>query len=462
MSPRKDYAALPDHWWEHCSGIVRFTPKMDGKTITDIIGDLDDVKGWGFDAVEIFAPYQGGTEYSGLDVVDYYSVDASIGTMDDFKSLVEECHRRRLAIIIFVNLGYSAMDFPAFLKACDFVKAGFDSPEVHWFLWSDTGTEEFDRSLIPYFMNDADGNWHYSEKAGKYYWVKWRGDKGNVRLPQFNFGSSSWQAECKRVVKFWMDTEIDGMVVDAVNWYMNCNWLINNETITDIINSYGNKYIQPEGAGGFCDDPVKWITEGKYNSVQDYGLYVWWTGYDAVSEAIKSGNPRGIEYNLRRYRDRVVKAGGVTYQGPSWAWGRKSELTEPQKLLEMSIYATVGELFACSSSLMEMDWSHEYKTKLRKLLRVLQNCPALQAAGDRKRIMTNDDDKYYAFMRTTKDRQQKALIVMNFQQEAQTIKMRLGEEKCLKDVITGERAKSKPELELDVEPYGYRIFLVEN
>lgn len=236
--------------------------------------------------------------------------------------------------------------------------------------------------------------------------------------------------------------------------------MVNKETITDIINNYGNKYIQPEGAGGFCDDPVRWITEGRYNSVQDYGLYIWWTGYDIVFEAIRSRNPRGIEYNLRRYRDRVIKAGGVTYQGPSWAWGIKTELTCPQKLLEASVYATVGELFACSSKLMEIDFTFEYKMKLRKLIKALRNHPALQAAGIRKRIMTNDDDKYYAFVRTTKDGQEKALIVMNFQYEDQTVKVRLGKEKCLKDVLTGDRAKSKPELELDMEPYGYRIFLI--
>ena len=461
-SGKNNYTILPKNWWEHCSGVTRFTPKVDGETITDIIKVLDDVKEWGIDAVELFAPYHGGIEYGGLDVIDYYSVDPSIGTMEDFYALVKECHQRGLAIIIFVNLGYCAMEFPAFLKACNDVKAGIDSPESHWFLWSDTGKEEFDRSLIPYFMNDADGHWHYSEKAGKYYWVKWHGSKGNVYLPQFNYGDPFWRAECKRVVKFWMDTNIDGMIIDAVNWYMNCNWQINNETITNIIRSYGNKYIQPEGAGGFCDDPVQWITKGKYNSVQDYGLSIWWTGYDAVDSAIKSRNPRGIEYNLRRYRDRVVQAGGVTYQGPSWLnWRQETKLTNAQKLLVAAVYATVGELFACSSRLMKLDLPSEWKTRLRNLLRILQAYPALQAAGGRKRVPTNDDNKYYAFLRTSKDMRQKVLVIMNFQQEEQTVKVRLGERKRLMDVFTGERVHSKPDLEIDVEPYGYKIFAME-
>ena len=73
---------------------------------------------------------------------------------------------------------------------------------------------------MPYFMNDvaSDGQWHYSERVGKYYWVKWKGEHSHVNMPQFNFGQTAWQEECRRVIRFWMDTGIDGMVVDAVNW----------------------------------------------------------------------------------------------------------------------------------------------------------------------------------------------------------------------------------------------------
>jgi len=41
---------------------------------------------------------------------------------------------------------------------------------------------------------------------------------------------------------------------------MDINWEINKKVITDIIYEYSNQYIQPEGAGGFNDDPVLWIT----------------------------------------------------------------------------------------------------------------------------------------------------------------------------------------------------------
>jgi len=202
---------------------MRFSPKPRGQTIRCIIDRLDEVKDWGLDAIELFAPYYGGDQYNGLDVRDYYRVDPAIGTMEDLIALRDTCHERGMPLILFVNMGYGAMDFPVFLQACDDVRAGIDSAAVHWFLWSDTGQDELDKSLVPFFMNDVSGHWQYSERAGKYYWVKWRGHKGDVELPQFNFGDPVVQHEVRQAIDFWMQTGIDGMIIDAVNWYINCN-----------------------------------------------------------------------------------------------------------------------------------------------------------------------------------------------------------------------------------------------
>ena len=75
-------------------------------------------------------------------------------------------------------------------------------------------------------MNDLHGNWRWSERAQKYFWVKWEGEKGGYHLPQFNFADPGWQNETRRIIDYWMRTGIDGMVIDAVNWYIGGNWEI--------------------------------------------------------------------------------------------------------------------------------------------------------------------------------------------------------------------------------------------
>lgn len=444
---------VPEQWWEKSSGVTCFKCKEEGITIQDVIPKLDHVKSWGFDAIGIL-PYYGGNEYGGLDVIDYFLVDPTIGTMGEFLELINCAHEKGIAIIMLVNLGYCAMNYPAFIKACDDIRRGIDSPESRLFLWSDTGEEKFDRSLAPHFMNDSDGGWHFSERAGKFYWVKWNGESADVALPQFNFGSPIWCEKCKKVIKFWMDTGIDGMIIDAVNWYMNCNWEINYETITGVIHQYSNKYMQPEGAGGFGDDPTKWILSGKYNSVQDYGINIWWTDHDVIGKAIETGDPTFIEEALQSYRDRVVAAGGITFIGPYW----HKRVSQEQRILEIATIVTIGEFFYDSGKLLKFNWPEKNLCKVRRLIRALQTYPALQASGNRHRLLTNDDHKFYAFTRMSKDGKERMLVILNFQNETQEVVVKLHSPTFLRDIFSNEKIRNILELQVILPPYGYRIY----
>ena len=296
---------------------------------------LDEIQKAGFSAIEVFAPALGGGSFSGLDTIDRYQVDPSLGTIDGFKRLVERAHARGMAVISFDNLGYSSVEAVDFLKATDDVKAGRPSRERSFYLWSDTadapapGTRPGNHYFFvrpthlpgskpgTFYESSKHEFWAFSDRAGKYYWTKWAGvDLAGkpVRLPQYDWSGVEFQTEAERVVRFWMDLGIDGMVIDAVNWYVNYTWEIGRRRITNVIASYGHRYSQPEGAGGFHEDPVPWIAEGGWNSVQDYGLGIWWEkGSDVIANAIASSDPRPIEPALRAYHDRVVAAGGTLY-----------------------------------------------------------------------------------------------------------------------------------------------------
>ncbi len=352
------------------------------------------------------------------------------------------------------------MEFPPFLKACDDVRAGRDSREARWFLWSDTGREELDRSLLPFFRNDLHGYWHYSERAGKYYWVKWSGVDGEVDMPQFNFGDPGWQDECRRVVAFWMEAGLDGMIVDAVNWYLNCTWEINNTTISDVVHQYPNTFVQPEGAGGFKDDPVPWITLGHYDCVQDYELATWWTGQDVVRRAIESGFAPPIEWALRAFRDRVVGAGGVTWLYPGWAHAERPGLTPEQELLEAATLATVGEMFVGSEQMFDLRWPPELVEQLKALVRARRRYPALCAVGKRRKLPTHNDRLFYAFTREGAAGDQEMLVVLNFQRQHRLIQVALDRSALLTDVLTERQIRADGRLELALPPYGFRIYAV--
>jgi glycosidase len=449
-------STLAPRWWETASGLYRPYLKSDHLTLADLTAQLDTLKTSGIDAVEIFAPCKGGICYQGLDTLDYYEVDPAIGDMHDLVHLIEEAHRRDMAVVLFMNFGYSHEQFPAFLKACEDVHTGISSPETCMFLWSDDGQDTLDRSLAPYFLNDADGGWRWSESAQKYFWVKWEGEEGGHLLPQFNFGDPGWQEEVRRIIEFWLRFGIDGMVFDAVNWYIDCDWDITRFCLSGPILGAGNQLCQPEGAGGFDDDPVEWIHQGEFNCVMDYSIKKWWTGHDVIRQAMLQHDPRPIEVTLRGYRDRVVEAGGVCYIDlPDLR-----ALPEAAQILGLATVATMGELLIFIGDQLQ-GWSPDVQQAINRLMELRRKFPTLGAGGKREQIQTQDDSKYYAFLRWLRSDETAMLVALNFQPEPSTIQIKLHDHSIVEGTdlwLGGNPITASNQIEIALLAYGVAIY----
>jgi hypothetical protein len=458
----QDRHLLPPRWWERASGILRVgfrRHREPGQEFSldpaRLPGALQAVRGAGFDAIEIFAPALGGRSYGGLDTIDHYRLDPRLGTMEDFRRLVRVAHQHGLAVTTFDNLGYTAVEEPGFFKACDDVRAGRSSRETSFFIWSDSADAPPPGKATRDSFFLTDGTWQYSERAGKCYWSKWPGQDANgeeVRLPQHNWASAEFQQEAEKVVRFWMDTGIDGMIIDAVNWYVGITWEVCRQRMTDVITSYGNAYCQPEGGGGFHEDPSAWISEGEWNSVQDYGLGIWWEeGSDVVRQAVETGDPRCLEPALRDYHDRVVAAGGSLYHFPP-------DFDDPKRqALSVAVVACAGDVVAghYPSSLA---WGRE----VRWLLEAKRLHPALQQLSARRHLPAQADDKYYAFLRTAADKSERILVVFNFQPEEQQVVVNLSGVATggLVDLRSGGALERQTWLEVALPAFGFSLYQV--
>jgi len=190
-----------------------------------------------------------------------------------------------------------------------------------------------------------------------------------------------------------MDTGLDGMVLDAVNWYVGCTWEDVRRRMTDVIASYGNTYVQPEGAGGFLEVPAAWITAGGFNSVQDYRLTVWWVkGTNVIANAIESGDPRPIETALRNYHDRVVAEGAALYICARAFFNNGTPYdTKEKRHFGVAVNASLGNLLVYGSDWNDVEqklpdqeetWSLKTKTPH----------PSLHRSSTRRRLPTNADE----------------------------------------------------------------------
>ena len=91
----------------------------------DYLNDGDPDKGddLGIDGIWL-TPIMPSKSYHKYDVENYYDIDPSFGTLDTFDTLVEECHKRGIKLIIDLVLNHISSNNPLFAKAVDEVMDG--------------------------------------------------------------------------------------------------------------------------------------------------------------------------------------------------------------------------------------------------------------------------------------------------------------------------------------------------
>jgi alpha-amylase len=135
-------------------------------------------------------PIHPSPSYHGYDITDYYAVNPDYGTLDDFKRLLVEAHKRDIRIIIDLVLNHTSSQYPWFQAAQDPTSEYRD-----WYVWSETGT-----SL---------SGWHKSP-GGFYFGMFAEG------MPDLNYNNPAVTAQMEDVIRFWLEeVGVDGFRLDA-------------------------------------------------------------------------------------------------------------------------------------------------------------------------------------------------------------------------------------------------------
>lgn len=141
----------------------------------------------------------------GYDISDFYNIHPDVGTLEDFKELVFETHKKGMHIIADLVVNHTSDQCDWFKKAEEDPK----SPFHDYYVWSDTNEKYQDARII--FIDTEKSNWAWSEKAHKYYWHRFYSSQ-----PDLNYDNAKVREEMKNILRFWLDFGIDGFRADAV------------------------------------------------------------------------------------------------------------------------------------------------------------------------------------------------------------------------------------------------------
>jgi len=173
--------------------------------IRGIISKLDYIKDLGVDCIWILPIYPSPLKDDGYDISDYYGVHPDYGTIDDFKDLIKEAHRRDIRVIADLVLNHTSDQHPWFQKS----RSDPESKYRDYYVWSETNDKYSEARII--FLDTEDSNWAYDEEAGMYYWHRFYSSQ-----PDLNYDNPEVIKEMMNVMDFWLDMGIDGFRADAV------------------------------------------------------------------------------------------------------------------------------------------------------------------------------------------------------------------------------------------------------
>ena len=383
-------------WWRRCSAVLRYMPEYDKKTIADITAELTDIRASGYQAIQITAPYASSGFYPwwGLRPYDYFSLNSALGgSISDFAALVEQCHRHDLRVILFLNLGYADVFSPLWQKACQNRCSEIRGTEDGLFLWSNTDASPADPPGTPHFLQD--GYWHWSDDASCFCRCFWT--EGDIAEPQYDWQKPEVHDYFRRVLDFWLTTGINGIIVDAVNHYLNGTMPVIRRCITDVIHEYADTMCIPEGGTGFSDSFVPWLTEGGFDMIEDQTFHsdLHWNG-SAVMNALNTGNPNLLDNALAVCRA-VRSMGSACWSYLSWgdAW------TPDYRLFEIALLIASGHMTEIIPSYL-----HGFLPEHRRILNaVLQmtRFRSLAPSCERRRLPVGQANTCYAFLCVSED-----------------------------------------------------------
>lgn len=161
-------------------------------------GDASTTTDLGIDGIWLM-PIMPSTTYHKYNVSDYKDIDEAYGTLDDFKTFLDEAHKRGINVIIDFVINHSGKDHEWFKKAKEEVAEGKLDGYAQYY-----NIEE----------NKKTSGWRKLGVGDYYYEAQF-----DASMPDLNLQNEAVRNEFKDIVKFWLDMGVDGFRLDAVKYY---------------------------------------------------------------------------------------------------------------------------------------------------------------------------------------------------------------------------------------------------
>ncbi len=334
---------------------------------------------------------------------DYFQIDPLIGTMEDFRALLDLAHRNRIRIILDGVFNHCGRGFFAFQ---DLLENEEHSPYVKWF-------------HVHRFPLDACGQ----GKAQNY--AAWWGFKS---LPKFNTGHPAVRKYILNVARYWIEQGADGWRLDVPNEINDDSfWAEFREVV---------KGENPEAylVGEIWEANPRWVGERHFDGLMNYPLRDASIRFIIEKKMSASQFASSLENLLHTYPREynyahMLPVGSHDTERILSICNGNHKRVHLMNLIQFcfpgaphiyygdEIGMAGGKDPACRGAFPwdEQQWDHEQRAFIRTLIKLRHRLAPLRR-GDFRRLLEEDDQGVIVFSRSLEN--QTVILMLNASEKA--------------------------------------------
>ena len=168
--------------------------------IKGIIEKLDYLAYLGINCVWLSPVYESPMDDNGYDIADYKKIHEMFGSMDDFKLMLDEMHKRGIRLIMDLVANHTSDEHEWFIES----KKSKDNPYRDYYIW-----KEKPNNWTGFFGQKA---WEYDKTTNEYYLHLF-----GTKQPDVNWENPKIREAYKDIMKFYLDMGVDGFRCDVIN-----------------------------------------------------------------------------------------------------------------------------------------------------------------------------------------------------------------------------------------------------
>lgn len=446
------YQIFPDrfHKSEHGPNSVNYQPwesaptvrGFKGGNLRGIVEKFDYLLDLGINAIYLNPIFASSANHR-YHTTDYYKIDPSLGTMDDYKALLDTAHRNNVRVVIDGVFNHTGRGFFAF---ADILENGPESRFIDWY-------------HILSFPLDAFSH----GKSEKY--LAWWGIKD---LPKLNTTTPAVREYLLDVSRYWIEQGTDGWRLDVPAEIDDDEFWADFRRVVKAANP--DAYI----VGEIWDGNPRWVGDTHFDGLMHYPLR------DSITDMLEEKlSLVDFAERMESYLSMYARENVFAMYLPLGSHDTRRLLTKvgdnvPKVKLAFLIQFTnpgapaiyYGDEIGMKGEKDpdnrwafpwdEAQWDTDLRTYIQKLITARKQHPALRR-GDLERLHLSEENNWYAFSRNLGDDQ--VVVVLNLSDDTRRISVPVQEMvwmdgTLVEDLITKARYRvNENSLDLTLAPW---------